>query len=375
MKRTTLMLLTAMAILLTAVVGCNNPTISPGYALEESGAGRQVSASRGTGTLELYLKDFPLQGQVVTHLWVTIVSVQVHGDTGGWQTVFSAAGGTPYDLLELVEEPAHLSTSELPEDTYTQVRLLLGEDNRIVLADRGEFPLRVPSGQQTGIKIVGEFEIRDGYSTRLVLDFDAQESVKVAGKDRYLLRPTIRIEEVSYALAVETEDPRDPEQSAIAAPAYPRLVIDTFAPKGGGTSNTFLTLIDHAGNVLATDDDGNPDQVNHNGYSRIDYQEGLAAGTYYIEVKVVPWPAGHPSEFTRDGSSPFYGIRVVDHDPGEKFPELDEERENDGGSDDAVGPDGVPLNPVPIDLGEAGARSRAISPIETDVDWFVLVLP
>jgi hypothetical protein len=145
---------------------------------------------------------------------------------------------------------------------------------------------------------------------------------------------------------------------------YDRLVIDTFYPDGGDLSDTYLILIDASGNVLAQDDNGNPDQTTHDGYSRIDYTAGLPAGTYYVRV----------NNDTGTGS-PYYGIRAVDYDPGLSFPVLGTVNENDGLSDDSVGGNGVPTNPVPLSLGEAGAQSRAILPILLDKDWFELVLP
>ena len=162
------------------------------------------------------------------------------------------------------------------------------------------------------------------------------------------------------AVLLFTGCPREPAAEGF----YDHLVIDTFAPGGGGSSDTFLILIDHTGNELATDSNGNPDQVNHLGYSRIDYLAGLSAGTYYIRVN-------NPT----DTDQIYYGIRVVDYDPGASFPVLGDVPEDDGGSDDPVDGNGVPLNPVLITLGEAGAQSRAIFPRATDIDWFKLVLP
>jgi hypothetical protein len=140
--------------------------------------------------------------------------VEVHGESSGWFTVFENLDSATYDLLTLVEEPVYLGTADLPADTYTQVRLMLGTDNSIVLAEDGEpRPLEVPSGQKTGIKIVGDFEVREGFETSVTLDFDAQESVNVTGNGRYQLRPTVRIEAVDYRPVA-----RDNSQPAVTFP-------------------------------------------------------------------------------------------------------------------------------------------------------------
>ena len=148
-------------------------------------------------------------------------------------------------------------------------------------------------------------------------------------------------------------------------PDYPRIVIDTFVPSAFNENNTYLTLIDAGGNMIAEDDDGNPDQTNHKSCSRIDYQGGLSSGTYYIKVHK-PTAAGNPN----------YGIQVHTNDPGASFPAITPANEDETVPvDDAVDGNGVPTAPVTILLGPGQEVSRSIFPVATDVDWFELVLP
>jgi hypothetical protein len=200
------------ALVVGAFFGCTNPIRSTD---PDSGADLVPPGVRSDqGRLDLYLKDFPLGDQTVTNLWITLGSVEVHGESSGWFTVFENLDSATYDLLTLVEEPVYLGTADLPADTYTQVRLMLGTDNSIVLAEDGEpRSLEVPSGQKTGIKIVGDFEVREGFETSVTLDFDAQESVNVTGNGRYQLRPTVRIEAVDYRPV-----DRDNRQPAVTFP-------------------------------------------------------------------------------------------------------------------------------------------------------------
>jgi hypothetical protein len=365
-----------VALGIAAVLSCTNPTDSANRSFGgETTADTQVDSPSGAaamGILELFLKDFPLQGQVVENVWIEVMSVEARTEAAGWISVFDDPAGTDLDLLELAGEPAHLSSSELPEGRYSQVRLRLGGDNRIVVAGLGEFPLKIPSGQQSGIKIIGEFEIRDGYRTTVLLDFDAEQSVKLTGNGRYQLRPTIRIEEATSELVkVDKEPAAEPASTPpgpgfvpAVVPAVTYLVIDTFYPDGGGLSDTYVRLLDGSGALLAEDDDGNPLQSTHDGYSRIEVPGGLPAGTYYVRI-------------TNDSGtgSPYYGIRILDYDdPEATFPTLATVNENDGGSDDAMDANGLPIAPVEILLGDDEAQSRAVFPVVTDVDWFSFVL-
>jgi LruC domain-containing protein len=154
-----------------------------------------------------------------------------------------------------------------------------------------------------------------------------------------------------------------------AVQVYTRIVIDTFAPSGGGTSDTILWLIDGSGSFLAEDENGNPDQQTHDGYSRIGVEQlpgGLPAGTYYVRV----------TNPTATGSM-YYGIRVANYDPGDSFPILGNTSENDGESDDFVdAATGVPTNPLEIEgFGDDYALSRALFPVAIDVDWMFFEVP
>ena len=54
--------------------------------------------------------------------------------------------------------------------------------------------LKVPSGFQTGIKLVHTFDVVAGRTVGLVLDFDAGRSVVKAGNSgKWLLKPTIKV--------------------------------------------------------------------------------------------------------------------------------------------------------------------------------------
>ncbi|MFO7767184.1 MAG: DUF4382 domain-containing protein, partial [Pelovirga sp.] len=66
--------------------------------------------------------------------------------------------------------------------------------NYLIMADNSINELKIPSGPQTGIKLVSGFTINQNQTTELLLDFDAMRSVVKAGKSgKYLLKPTIKV--------------------------------------------------------------------------------------------------------------------------------------------------------------------------------------
>jgi len=123
--------------------------------------------------------------------------VKVCGDDSGCQTV---GGSQRLNLLDL--DGKALSTlvdvSLLPA-TFHQLRLVLGGDNS-VMADGKTQPLKVPSAQQSGLKIMGDWEVKAGFATEIHLLFDVDKSVHFNRGQGYMLKPTINATVVLTAL-------------------------------------------------------------------------------------------------------------------------------------------------------------------------------
>lgn len=86
-----------------------------------------------------------------------------------------------------------LSNIELESGVkVTQIRLVLGDNNSLVLGDGTVVPLKVPSGQTSGLKfnVQSVPNLTSGY--RVVIDFDAASSIVAKGNGSYSLKPVIR---------------------------------------------------------------------------------------------------------------------------------------------------------------------------------------
>jgi hypothetical protein len=207
------------------------------------GSGGGSSGGGGTGTLALSLQDAPATEDYKA-VYVTIKEVMVHkggsedGDAN-WETV--ASPNATYNLLELVNGVREeLGLATLESGSYTQMRLILGQnpDSGInIISEAHPFPnyviedgtdavheLKVPSGYQTGIKIVKGFVINENETTELILDFDASRSVVKAGKSgKWLLKPTIKVLElIDYAIltGLVSAGVNDAEGAMVSAQHY-----------------------------------------------------------------------------------------------------------------------------------------------------------
>jgi hypothetical protein len=193
------------------------------------GSGSSIPISGGgVGTLSLSLTDE--MSNTYQAIYVTLEDVQVHAkkNGNGKNSWFSVS--TPnlpktfnlYDLTNGVRE--EIGIADLAVGSYTQMRMMIGTmpDNGInilseahpyanyVIDSDGMYQeLKIPSGIQTGLKIVHGFTISADQTTELILDFLADKSVVVGGNGNWHIQPTVKVgstEELSIIRGRVTTD-------------------------------------------------------------------------------------------------------------------------------------------------------------------------
>jgi hypothetical protein len=181
-------------------------------------SGGSMSPAQGQFTLRLTDAPAQLDSAVVTVDRVDLVSSDAEdemddddGDDDGedeeegeseeTEGVITLTDSTQQiDLLRLqggITET--LADVTVPEGEYTQLRFVLGDENYVITTEGAKQSLQVPSGKQSGIKIVlPEVEIEnDGDRLAVTLDFDVEESFVQQGNGQYLFKPTIKVKSVS----------------------------------------------------------------------------------------------------------------------------------------------------------------------------------
>ncbi len=168
-----------LALLAVYVVGCSKSGTSPA----------------GTAKFQINMIDGPGTFSAVN---IVIDSIQAHiassDSTSGWVTLNSAAG--TYDLLQLVNgNSAMVANTSVPAGRYSQIRLFLGSGSNIVVAG-ASFPLVIPSGLQSGLKLNVDASVQSGTTYSMTLDFNVNSSIVVTGNPlngQYILKPVIRV--------------------------------------------------------------------------------------------------------------------------------------------------------------------------------------
>lgn len=156
----------------------------------------------GAGTMEIMMTDAPANYDSVN---VTINKVRVNKDEDaetdstesdgeaeeeGWVTIMDQQ--MKINLLELTNgNRITLGSEQLEAGTYSQIRLILGDDNTVTV-DGQTHPLQTPSAQQSGLKLNVDAEVEDGATYTLLIDFDVARSIVEKGNGGYLLKPVLR---------------------------------------------------------------------------------------------------------------------------------------------------------------------------------------
>lgn len=84
-----------------------------------------------------------------------------------------------------------LLRADIPAGKISQIRLILGTNNSVVVDGKTE-SLNTPSAQQSGLKLNLKEEFEAGGSYDVWIDFDAGKSIVETGNGKFQLKPVIR---------------------------------------------------------------------------------------------------------------------------------------------------------------------------------------
>jgi hypothetical protein len=129
---------------------------------------------------------------------VEIIDIQYKSSENESWISFTPEKGYPIkvDLTELIAGNDLLLSDEIiPAGMINQIRLVLGENNMLLLKNAAEpIVLDTPSAQQSGLKLKLDTELEAGFSYTFILDWDVHKSIIKAGNsDKYILKPVIRV--------------------------------------------------------------------------------------------------------------------------------------------------------------------------------------
>lgn len=185
--------------------------------LQVQGCSGGGGSSASTGTLKLAITDkasTDFQNVVISIREIRVVPAgkeNAPDNDPALPVVVSFATPKVIDVMQLQFVQQALGDVVLPAGTYSQIRLILEPNpngqqqpaNYLVLTSdpTNKIPLTTPSAQQTGLKILGPFEIKPDTINALMIDFDPNTAIVARGNGAYNFKPTgIRLVRMSDML-------------------------------------------------------------------------------------------------------------------------------------------------------------------------------
>ncbi len=162
------------------------------------------------GELTIKITDDPFPIDLIQSAGITIFKVDIREQDVDEDSAFTTISEDTvyFDLMELRNGvTAELLTVELPVGDYDLVRLYVSSAD-LTLMDGRKFDVKVPSGEQTGIKVFVKpaLKVRSSFSADLLLDFNLEESFVLQGNYKtpadiksFSFKPVLRVVNESFA--------------------------------------------------------------------------------------------------------------------------------------------------------------------------------
>ncbi len=156
------------------------------------------------GSLTLALSDAPVDG--VSEVWVEITGVRLHSHSGNTvEKTFAKPLDIDLLMLQNGNSKPLLNDESVPAGTYDWLELevnakLDGVFDSYVVANGGQYEIGVPSGGQTGLRLVSPFTVTADQQSSFLLDWNMRMGLSApggqtspGGQQAYLLKPALRI--------------------------------------------------------------------------------------------------------------------------------------------------------------------------------------
>lgn len=146
------------------------------------------NATGGKAKVTMRLTDAPGDYDAV---YIDIQKVEVTVEGSAAVELMPVRPGV-YNLLDFRNGlDTLLVQAEIPAGKVGQIRLILGDNNSVVVNGQN-YALTTPSAQQSGLKLNLQEELVAGGAYEFWIDFDAGKSIVETGSGKYMLKPVIR---------------------------------------------------------------------------------------------------------------------------------------------------------------------------------------
>jgi Domain of unknown function (DUF4382) len=184
------------------------------------GGGSSSDGKAPTGSMKLSVTDAPVDS--AQEVWVQFRAVEFKPEGGApvMQEMKDAQGVAAPRRINLLplqngRTSVLLDGVQLPAGNYEWLRLIVDNESNVrdsyIMVDGNECELRIPSGDESGLKLIRGFTLPAGGSLALTADFDLRKSIRqppgqqgmgVNCTQGYLMKPVLRLVQDSEAGAI-----------------------------------------------------------------------------------------------------------------------------------------------------------------------------
>jgi hypothetical protein len=170
---------------LFAFASCELPTVDTQSSGIKVGKVKTIAKSEGQ------------VGYSIAHAMVGINKVEIRNIAGQFLTMSEEA--SELDLVTLNSNFSVLFRARIPEGDYDNIRLQTSGDGVVELDNGAQYPLKVPSGEQSGIKVFFDKPVHVvfGQLLKVYLVIDLSQSFHQTGNGRFQMKPVIHAQVVS----------------------------------------------------------------------------------------------------------------------------------------------------------------------------------
>lgn len=142
----------------------------------------------GESTYEVRLTDAPGD---FTEVNIEIERIEVQNSSNGWVNLDTRAG--IYNLLDFSNGiDTTIASGKLPSGRINQIRFVLGNNNSVKV-DGQTYALNIPSGSESGLKLLVDQTLLPDITYSILIDFDAAKSIVLTGNNNYKLKPVLKV--------------------------------------------------------------------------------------------------------------------------------------------------------------------------------------
>ncbi len=209
-------------------------TIMMLFGLLFIGCSDENNDTSGTSTIKLSLTDSPGDYEAV---YIEVLDVKIkstdNSDENDWVSIGNV-NPQIYNLLDLTGGvTALLAENKIPSGYISQIRLILGDKNSVVINGVSNY-LDTPSAQQSGLKLKLNETLVPNTVYAYLLDFDVAQSITKAGNSgKYILKPVLRLITQAVTGSIKGTVINANGYQVMATIAIPGAVVTTYTNTDG----------------------------------------------------------------------------------------------------------------------------------------------